>query len=297
MAGCEQADLAELLLRAGSKECKRYGPKIEVDQTSSQGRDDVVVTLRGRRGEDLGLALGETQGSVLLGDRGDRRLAIRQQDLGPDAVENDGRERRFQHVDHPLRDEHDGSIELAELAEPVPDALREERVVEENPRFFEHDEGRAPGQPLLDAVEEVEEERDDRSLVLLHHMAHLEDVVRRIGGQQGVFRRVEELPVGPAERVGGESLAQLAREENGEVGEGAARRAGEQAQGVEQLAAQRGVEGYALERQQLLQPVGGPIPLVALVEELQGIESRGGADARRRDVVVPSAGRIGKGEG
>ena len=160
---------------------------------------------------------------------------------------------------------------------------------EHEPRLFDHDQRRPTREPLLDAVEEVGEDRHRIHVAHVHQVLHLEDLEAAFG--EAVFLGIEKAPGGPLQRVVAQPVANLAILDGvDEVREGAALTRPE--------ALERHVNGLAVGRRDLnalkpekdLEPALGPDALLGAVGRGQRIEGELLVLVSRDVVVVPSGG-------
>ena len=152
---------------------------------------------------------------------------------------------RLADVRQALRGEDHRGVLLAQFLEPQPDPLGEERVEQERPGFVEDQEGRAAVEPRLDAVEEVEQDRNDHLLAQIHEVRQLEHL--EVRGSQCVVVRVEQRAQRAAQQVRLEGLPDLSvLDLDAEVGQRPVAALGKQHQGPVNLGGpvRTGSEGH-----------------------------------------------------
>ena len=108
-------------------------------------------------------------------------------------------------------------VALAQRLQPLADAPGEGRIVEEHPRFIEHQQRRRAVEALLEPAEQIAQHRQHRGAPV-HQLFHLEALHRRIA--QPVVIGIEQPAAGATQDVGLQRLAQLIRlQQHREAGE------------------------------------------------------------------------------
>ena len=126
-----------LVLRRGSaREGQRRRPQVEVEHAVAEAGLVVVVALGLRGGDDLDLPAVEAEALVDRPDLRLGRLRVRQEDAARAAFDDGRRDARILNVRERLRSEDDADVLLAQRLEPLADACREYRVIEEQPRLI-----------------------------------------------------------------------------------------------------------------------------------------------------------------
>ena len=218
---CGKASVDELVVvrRRGAAEREGHGTEAQLEQAVAARRLGVVVAFRRRRAEDLDLARIEPEALVdALGLRLQRPV-VGQEDARRAALDQGRRDGRALDVGERLGGEHHGHVLLAQGLQPLADAGREQRVVEERPGLVEDQERRPAVEARLQPVEQVGKHRRDERLVR-HQLFHLD--VQHVGLGELLGGSIEETAIGTFQRVGGESRHQRVRlDEDGEAREGA----------------------------------------------------------------------------
>ena len=143
----------DVVLGARADEGEGGGAERELEQPPSERRDVIVVALGRGLGDDLDLAIGESEALVHLAARGVLRLGIGQIELGWAGLEDYVAMRRVGDLAEALGREHDGRVFLAQRAQPLLDLRAEDAVGEHHPGFVENDERRAAIEALIDSME------------------------------------------------------------------------------------------------------------------------------------------------
>ena len=131
------------------------------------------------------------------------RLVVWQEDPRGAGFDQRRRDRAARNVAQGLGGEDHRDVALAQNLEPLPDAGGEVRVVEEEPGLIQDQERRPAVESLLQAVEEIGEHRQHRTL-LVHELLHLE--AERRAQLEPVTVRVEQPAEGAVEGIGMQRL-------------------------------------------------------------------------------------------
>ncbi len=285
-------DARDVGFAAGPDEGQFGAGQAEVEQAAPVRVHDVVLALRGGKGQNLDLPGVETDGLIQRFDVLGLGLGVGQKDLGRAGLEDHVGNARARQVGQRLGGEHDCRVGLAQDFEPFPDLGLEGGMAEHDPGFIKDQQRGLAFEALLDAVEQIGQHRPHELVALVHQVLHLEDLEHVL--PQAVGLGVEQMAGHAAQGVGLQGFAQaLILQQHKEVGQGALRHcvcgSAELGDGAEQFLAVVRQHLEALQLAQLLQPFGGPDALVRFIHPAKGAERQIALLAR--DVVVLAAGR------
>ena len=133
----------------------------ELEQAVAALRLQVIVPLGGGSANELDLPLVEPEALVRRAALRIERAVVRQKDALRAAFDDGRRDRAAGDVGEALRREQDRDILLAKRLEPLTDARGEQRVIEKDPRLVEDEQRRPAVEAVLEAMEQVREDRRD----------------------------------------------------------------------------------------------------------------------------------------
>lgn len=287
-AGVQQHAIhVALVLRRGSaREGQRRQSQVEVEQAVAEAGLVVVVALGLRGGDDLDLPPVEAEALVDRANLRLGRLRVRQEDAACAAFDDRGRDARILDVRKRLRGEDDADVLLAQRLEPLADARREHRVIEEQPRFIEDQQRGRTVKAFIETRKEVMQHGHDGGLAV-HQLLHLEAL--HVGHAQPVVIGVQQLAVRAAQHIGRERLAQhIALQQHGKPGHRALlhRRTGQAPQRRPDGGLLIGADRHAFMQQAAFDPFGRPGAVAFTVDTGKRLESD---FAIRAQVVVLAA--------
>ena len=179
--------------RGGAAQRQRDRPEPQLEQPVAARGLGVVVALRRGDAQDLDLARIETEALVDRARLRLQRAVVGQEDARRTAFDQRRGDGRALDVGQRLGGEHDGDVLLAQRLQPLADAGREQRVVEEGPGLVEDQQRRPAVETRLQPLEQIGQHGRDQRLVL-HQRFHLE--MQHVARCQALRRAVEQAAVG-----------------------------------------------------------------------------------------------------
>src|SRR5579875_901387 len=194
-----------VILRTRTDEGEGDWPERELEEPASERGYIVVVAFGRRLGDDLDLAVAEAEAPVYLARGGVGRLRVRQIEPCRAGLENHVAMSRIGDLAEALRREYDRRVLFAQRAQPLLDLRSEDAACEHHPGLIQDDERRAAVEPLVDAMEEVGDDRHDHLRAHRHQGFELEGDERAF--EHHVAIGVEKAPERAGERKGAEPVA------------------------------------------------------------------------------------------
>lgn len=287
--GIEQrADQILVGLRRGSGEGERQRAEAEIEQAVAEGRLAIIVAFGCGAGDDLDLAVVETEAPVDAADLGFERAFIGEEQPRRAAFDDRGGDLAVLDVGEALRGEHDARILFAERLEPFLELAPEHLVVEREPAFVDQDQRRPAVEAPRYAVEQIGEDRRRRRGA--DKAFGLERL--KVARAERLGIAVEQAAIGSGERIGLKRALEIGRlDQYREPGERALfdRRGREIAERRPEMLLCLGGDVEAFARQDRGEPIGGPAALVGVVDPRERLELDRRLAAEQAAEIVPFA--------